>query len=661
MRAWRSWRAQLAAVVLIFLASGVALAIHLDKPARRMAAASPSVTFPGPLPPFPDCTKPDLPIESFPYVSQQTDGGFSGCVRVDQANPGSYSVIAQGSPHKCCASSATASREALTVSPPAGPPGTLVTITGTSTTPPSAAVLQKSAAMGFDDHAQVCWVACDVLSYSDVVKWSLSSTGNFEIAFQVPSVPWMTAAGIQRPVPGGYRIVLPCIPDSYDQGKGCKSEQLTGSFQMTGPVPSLCDTGQPCSAIEVSPTQGPPGSIVAVRGWTPLVGLGGQALVYLRVHTANTSWDSMPTLASTSFEVTAQPDWASLGTLHPLSILRSGLDAFGVDPANPHRFAYCSGSAIQVTADGGQTWSPIPIQGVVSASAATKYPLGTGYQANPVSCDTVALDPQHPTSFYALFLTADRAPPPMYYVGYFTNDAGRTWYPVPVPAGSEMRAFGGFRVDLLGVRAVSTMWSDSLPPDQPMVAVEVTVDGGNTWTTGNLACPQAGPCVALGSKSWARCMAVEGWEAVLVSTDNGKSWSTTNHIRSCWRVVQVVGLANGRLVTLDGRSQFPLTVSDDGDRTSRSIALPALPNQTNTNPDYGDLELLPDGRLLLVSLHWYVLAPGASAWCSVANSPTGNQTDAPAAAVPQLIGDHLWWLDGQPTTLRSLPVSALHC
>jgi hypothetical protein len=590
---------------------------------------------------------------------QQTDGGFSGCVRVDQAKPGTYPVIAQGSPVKCCAFSAAASRDALSVSPPAGPPGTIATITGTANRGPVRS--QPSGGLKLDDHTQACWVACDVLSYSPVVHWSSGSPGQFEISFLVPSVPWMTAVGIQRPVPGHYPIVLPCIPDLYDQGKGCKSEQLTGSFQMTGPVPSLCGAGQPCSAIEVSPTQGPPGSVVAVRGWAPLVGLGGQALVYLRVQTANTAWDSFPTLASTSFRVTAQPDWASLGTLHALSILRSGLDAFGVDPANPQRFAYCSGSAIQITADGGQTWSPIPIQGVVAASAATKYPLGTGYQANPVSCDTVGLDPTHPSSFFALFSSVDHnGPPPMYYVGYFTTDAGRSWRPVPVPAGSDMGAFGGFRVDLAGVRALYTLWSDALPADQPMVAVELTADGGITWGKENLVCPPAGPCIALGSKSWARCMAVEGWEAVLVSTDNGKSWSTTNHIGSCWRVVDVVGLASGRLVTLDGRSQFPLTVSDDGDRTSRTIALPLLPNQTNTYPEYGNLELLPDGRLLSVSDHWYLLAPGASAWCTVAGSPIRNQTSESNRA-PQLIRDHFWWLDGWPATLHSSALGALHC
>jgi hypothetical protein len=155
-------------------------------------------------------------------------------------------------------------------------------------------------------------------------------------------------------------------------------------------------------------------------------------------------------------------------------------------------------------------------------------------------------------------------------------------------------------------------------------------------------------------------MAVEGWEAVLVSSDNGKTWSTTNHIGSCWRTVEVVGLASGRLATLDSASQFPFTVSDDGGRTSRTIALPQLPNQTTSGPGYGNLELLPDGRLLTVSLHWYILAPGAGAWCLVAGSPTGNQATEGNPA-PQLIGDRFLWLDGPPATLHSFRLSALHC
>jgi hypothetical protein len=661
MRTWRSWRAQLAAGLLIVLASGVALAVHLEKPAHRIPASNPPSTGSAPLPSFPDCNQPNIPIESFPYVMQQADGGFSGCVRVDQAKPGTYPVVAQGSPIKCCAFSDVASGKALSVSPPAGPPGTPVTISGTSASPPSAATLQANQALHFDDHGRVCWTACDVLSYSAVVKWSSSSSGQFEISFVVPSVPWMTASGIQRPVPGRYPIILPCIPALYDPGKGCTAEQLTGSFQMTGPVPALCGAAEPCSAIEVSPTQGPPGSVVAIRGWAPLVGLDGQANVYLRVHTANTAWDSFLTLASTSFRVTAQPDWASLGTLHPLSALRSGLDAVGVDPASPNRFAYCSGAGIQVTRDSGHTWSSISVQGAVAASAATKYPLAPSYMQNPPTCDAVALDPAHPASFYALFATADRnGPPPMYYVGYFTMDAGRTWHPVPLPSGSDMGTFGGFQVDPSSVRALYAMWTDSLPPDQPAAAVESTVDGGRTWSKGTIACPQTGPCVALGNKTWARCMAVEGWEAVLVSTDKGTSWSTTNHIGSCWRVVEVVGLANGRLVTLDGRSQFPLTVSDDGGRTSQAIALPQLPNQTDAGVPYGNLELLSDGRLLSVAVRWSLLTPGASAWCTVAGSPAGNQAGDWNPA-PQLIGDHFWWLDGSLATLHSFPLSALHC
>jgi photosystem II stability/assembly factor-like uncharacterized protein len=355
-------------------------------------------------------------------------------------------------------------------------------------------------------------------------------------------------------------------------------------------------------------------------------------------------------------------DWSSLDTLHPAFVLRSDIEAIGVDPANPGRFAYCSKGGIQLTTDGGQTWSPIPIQGAAAASAGTQYPLGVRFPANPVSCSQIALDPVRPASFYASFLTVDRngAPPPFNYVGYFTVDAGRSWQPVPVPAGSDMGGFGGFIVDKSGVHALFTHWSESLPTDQPAVAVQLTVDGGKTWRDGTLRCPPAGPCVALGTKTWSRCQAVEGWRAVLLSADNGKSWTLTNRIRSCWGVTEVVGLADGRLAIFGG-GESPIAISDDGDRTSRGFALPQLPEQTDTVTPLGSLELLPDGRLLSVSFHWSLLAPGASAWCTVAGSPTGNQTSEAAPSAPQLIGDRFWWLDGTPATLHSFALSALHC
>jgi hypothetical protein len=532
----------------------------------------------------------------------------------------------------------------------------MVTLTGAAPAVPAGARLE--------DRVLVCWDACDALIYSAPVHWSSSIPMRFEIPFPVPSAPWLTSKGIHQLVPGAYRITLPCLwVSSAEKPKGeCGLEQRTGSFRLIGPVPSLCMSGQPCSALEVSPTEGPPGTAIAVRGWVPLAGLERQGSVHIQFRAALATSSALPTLASAPFQVKGGQDWASLGTLHPAFVLRSDIEPLGVDPANPARFAYCSEGAIQLTSDGGQSWSSVSIEGALAASAATKYPLVPTYTTDPASCAGVALDPRHPTSFYVSFLTVERGsgPPPFYNVAYFTMDTGRTWHALPVPAGSDMGGFGGFQLDQSGVRALYTYWSDSLPDDQLRVAIKQTVDGGKTWSTGTLACPPAGPCIALGTKTWGRCQAVEAWRAVLVSADNGKSWTLTNRIRSCWGLVELIGLPDGRLATLGG-SDVPIGVSGDGDRTSRGFALPQLPERTDTVTPLGSLELLPDGRLLSVSLHWSLLAPGASAWCTVAGSPTGNQTSEVAPSAPQLIGDRFWWLDGTPATLHSFALSALHC
>ncbi len=661
MHAWRSWRAQLAAVLLLVVASGVALEVHLDKRVHRTPAASPAPAVSAPLPPFPDCSG-DQARLSETDVQQQADGSFAGCLKVDAVTTGGYLVRAYAAVSKFVPSPVPdmgGMGGAMAVSPAEGPPGTLVTLSGPVPAVPPGGHL--------NDRANVCWDACTALSYWEQVSYSAGSPGRFGLSFRAPTVPWLTDKGVHPLVPGSYEVILPCFwVETAEKPKGeCRSGERTSSFRLTGPGSSLCLAGQPCSALEVSPTEGPPGTAIAVRGWAPLVGLARWGSVHIQLRSALAATNALPTLASAPFQVRGGQDWASLGILHPASVLRSDVDAIGVDPANPRRFAYCIEGGIRLTADGGQSWSSISIEGALTASAATNYPLVPGYGTAPASCLAVALDPKQPATLYAEFSTVERnsGPPPYMYVAYYTRDSGATWHPVPVPKGSVMGAFGGFRADLSGVRALYTQWSDSLPPDQPAVAIQLSVDGGKTWSTATLPCPQAGPCVTLGTKTWARCMAVEGWESVLVSTDSGKNWTTANRIRSCWRVAEIVGLTDGRLVTLDGLDGSVLTLSEDGDRSWRSFALPQLPDQTDTVTPVGNLELLPDGRLLSVSLHWSLLTPGASAWCTVPGSPTGmgNGAAGPGSIAPLLIGDRFWWLDGWPATLHSFALGALHC
>jgi len=346
------------------------------------------------------------------------------------------------------------------------------------------------------------------------------------------------------------------------------------------------------------------------------------------------------------------------------SILRSGMDPIGLDPTNPNRVAYCSQNGIRLTNDGGRTWSTVPIKAAYAASNETNYPLVPNYMSyarSSPTCGAVALAPRHPASLFAVFSTVPRnsGPPPDYFVAFFTTDRGRTWHPVPVPAGSDMGAFGGFRVDSTAVRALYFTGTGALYGPFPPFAVQQTSDGGRTWSAGGLSCPAAGPCIALGPQTNARCMAVEEWESVEVSSDNGRTWNGTNQVGACWRTVDVVGLADGRLLTLGGSGQFPLTTSNDGDRTWQNIDLPKRPGETDMGLGLGaSLELLPDGRLLSVAGQWALLQPGANDWCLVHGMPLANPGASP---LPVQIGDRLWWLDGASGALRSLALSALHC
>ncbi len=648
MHTWRSWRGQIAAALVIVAASAGGLALHLEQQAAPLPASSPapSATLPPvaapTLPPFPDCSGERLPTESHSYVFQQVDGGFTGCLRIDAGSPATYPVIARGSPSIWGPVATPDGPDAIAISPPGGPPGTQVTLTGSVSTP---------AGPGQDDHVPLCWDACDVLFYSAEVHWSTSLPGRFEIPFQVPAAPWMTRTGVHPLAPGRYRVILPCIPDILDKPSGCRGEQRFGSFQLTGPVPSLCRSTQPCAALELNPTAGPPGSVVGVRGWAPLVGLGGQAQVFLHLRTGFTAMDAMPTLASTPFRLTAGPDWASLGALQPVSIIRTGWEPIGVDPANPHRFAYCAGASIRVTADAGQSWSSIPIQGAWAASATTNYPLLPDGRGDPAACGSVALDPTYPASFYAMFDTflANGGSPPDYFVAYVTTDTGRTWRPVPVPAGVDMGTFGGFRVDGSAARALFFLSQAEKFAERRFI-VQQTVDGGHTWTSGRLACPQDGPCIALGPQDNGRCMLGE-WESVEISHDRGQSWITPdwpNRLQACRSFAELVGFSNGMVARIDMEDQYQLLASHEGGGSWTAIELPAQPSV-----NYYVLQFLPDGRLLSTGTAWSLLLPGSQAWCQVPNAPAVSD-------VPRLIGEQFWWV-AQDGSLGSFPLGKVHC
>lgn len=604
---------------------------------------------------------------------QANDGRLSACLRVGSVAPGAYNVVARRFSAKHPSSStSTPPGDWLSLAPSSGPPGTSVTVTGY--------VAGTNAEERRDDHATVCWSECDGLTGTAEISWSSMKPGQFTARFTTPAAPWYGPNGVEPLKPGSYKVIFPCMPDFIDKpGGGCNFAKLEATFNLIGPAARECTGAAACAVVEVAPMQGTPGTLVAVDGWAPLTGLNGFGFLTAAIEgqqpTGKPGADAFtPIVASTPFSVSAARDWTALSRMQPMAVQRTGLDAIGVDPANQNRFAYCADGAIEITVNGGASWSAISVAGVAAASAATNYPIPGPYVgATRPACSSVWLDAKYPGTIYAAFIAVGRnsSPPPFNRVAYVTTNDGGTWQPVPVPATSEMGLFGGFRVDRASAQAV--FWTSPQATTAASTSgfvVEETLDGARTWHSASLRCPASEPCVNLGPQDDSRCQAVGEWQAIETSGDSGRSWSSPgwpSRLSAC-TLSELVGLTGGGVAAIDEFSQYPLTLSTDGGLTWQAIALPVPPDNAGNfaNCCGWALQILPDGRLLLTGSSWYLLAPAGSQWCAVSGTPQPTYTFGSPA--PLVIGNRLWWVDSNQngpgdfrSTARSAPIAAIHC
>ena len=658
------WKLQAAGAVLIAVMA-IALGVAASRlPRRNLSHPYAAATA------FPIASHTCLPSDATgdnTGLTQRADGSFSACLRVGALAEGSYQVTARrlgkGGPS---IGTINPVGDWITLKPSSGPPGTTIRVDGYVT---GLSADQRRT----DEHVQLCWAACDALVGSVAVDWSTTELGRFTTQFAAPAAPWFNGKGVTPLHAGRYAVIVPCLAGIEKPSGSCPDATLEAAFDLTGQGSNLCVGSGACAALRSTPTQGPPGTLAAVDGWAPLTGLNGDGFLTVAIEGQLQSKpgfaDATPLVASAPFTVTPAPPWSSLPALRPVSIQRTGMDAIGVDPGNASRFGYCAYGVVDLTSNGGRSWTSISLDGAGTASAATNYPIPNPYSgATRPTCDALFLDAKYPGTIYAVFDAVPRngSPPPFYFVGYLTRDAGRSWQPVPVPDGSEMGMFGGFRVDSSSAQAL--FWkSDSTTFGPSAFIVQETLDGGRSWHTGTLRCPATGPCIALGPQDNGRCQAVGEWEGVLISTNSGGSWSVSgwpSRLGAC-ATSELIGFGTG-MAALDGGSLYPLILSSDSRVAWKAIALPPIPGQS---PDGGccqTLTMLPDGRLLEVADTWYVLNAGAVQWCRATNAPgTPNSASAPT---PDVIGDRLWWIDTTRngpgpyrSTPRSIAISAIHC
>jgi hypothetical protein len=465
--------------------------------------------------------------------------------------------------------------------------------------------------------------------------------------------------------PFGYSLVLedagaaepPPEIGTVQQGL---NGNLSGSFRVPLALPSLgvLQPGPHTLALEATFISGGSGVTETLPG--------------VRITPLGQEVGARITLAPTTFTVAQAPEWTSLGALQPRFFQQSArlhTTAVTFDRSDPRRLAYCAPGGIQLSLDSGTTWSKISTADVATIAGETGYPLFSQGGGEPPACQSLTLDPNHPQSFYAVFETAKEpyGAPPIFFMGYLTTDAGKTWQAVPVPPGYTVEQFGGFEATGDVVQALFAGQPSSTQEALPLAA-EQTSDGGRMWTAADLACPASGSCVRWGpAPSQISGMGADYPQAIEISADGGQTWTAPewpSQIILNGGPSELVALSRTALALISPFDDYPFRVSQDKGETWEVISLPPLTGSDGSFPLYPALQMLPTGALLAQSQNapvWQMLLPEASEWCTVVGVALPATPDLFVA-----VGDRLWWLEpsasagGAPTAMYA-SVSNMHC
>jgi hypothetical protein len=329
-------------------------------------------------------------------------------------------------------------------------------------------------------------------------------------------------------------------------------------------------------------------------------------------------------LSAAPFTLDAAPSWSTLSATTPIAITRSTPltgPVVTTDDGSPGRAAVCVADGIAVSADSGGSWNTVPTDGArqeIVAAGFAAYPDASDSATGPLCLDAL-LEATHPDSVYATFEVAKPpyGAPPIVNLGLFSTDGGATWQSVPPPDGAVAAGFGGFFRSSTGVEALFATDAGTNG-----LAVQLTEDGGQTWTTTALDCPAEGPCVRWGpaANTLGSCAMHEYLQPLLVSLNGGArfaqpSWPDAGN--GCF-LNELVTLSASNLLLLRGQDEFPLVASSDGGASWQTLALPPLPSTSQFDLRYDGLQMLPNGALIARGTDgWYLLSPAAASWCGI--------------------------------------------
>ena len=575
----------------------------------------------------------------------------------------------------------------VTLSPASGPPGTRVRVTGRL----GRAVAHRSGQL------EICWDGCLTgldLGGAAHVRWTSSRTFVTEVS--VPDAPWLEGDA-DRVVPltsGSYPVSVTCVTGAAGCSQPVKPEGGASFRLVDAHAPRWCRRQSACATLSISRRSVPPGTLVRLSGYVPLVTFDAVGNVGLFAGTVNilsgshsgpeVSLTRQGTEVSATFghaalRVVGGAQLASVGSLQGAGLAHNRVTPIAADPADPRIVAWCETNSI-VLADGGRRVT------VPTASAAPVLKGEGMYQpGEPLQSGCEDVLPLGRRTLLAAFQgqtgnsTGIFADYPVQ-----TDNGGRTWTALPVPAGAAITTFGGFRAAGRGAQALfaAALAEGQLGqlPDPARPLVELTTDAARSWSPSRLRCPSHGPCLTFGPFDPGNCDMGISTQDVLRSTDGGRTWQPAPTLTpgqlACGEGT-LVTLGHGTALLVDALSQYPVQVTRDGGARWQNLGLPT-PQGVQTPNGLSGLNLfapagitvLPDGALLLSgqTRSAQLLEPGARSWCAATGLSAGLQIGQQATALAA-IGSRLWWLTYgsapgglvQPLRLHTRPLGAIRC
>jgi hypothetical protein len=637
-------------------------------------------------------------------VSQSLNGDFTACVRVPALHSSSLVVALQAyldgtlkenhSPTTTTTAATPTGHLSLTLSSKTATPGESVTVTGHySSEPPTTRA----------SYANLCWDGCEGGLQEDGAQFHWTSAATFKVRLLVPETAWLVRSdGVVSVHPlqsGSYSVGIECI----QLESGCALGRATAhtTIQLNAPAPKRCGSGQRCETMQLSTTKAQIGDVINLKGWAPLQLIIGRPFSYSISITAATPNQKYYPLSYSrlsengGFSVVLTPrvlrvvpgeTWANLGRIPYLSSTFAGPSP--IEPeAGSALIAWCLGSGLVIT--GGPRPIDVPSAGAVAALRGTNLTIFSS-QSIP-QCESVLLDPKHPSTVYAGFDSeSDGSAPPVYVAALYTTNDGATWRTVPPPPGTTFDDFGGFTIEGNRVLALFAGPDDYNNRNVPqgttngLVSAEVTSNGGASWTSTTLGCPSAGPCTTLGPFESDNCGMNPAPQPLLLgpagaTASSGVRWTSSTWVTSLDSCVspQLVVTSPHDLMVLDPSTQYPMLQSIDSGTTWSYVALPSIPgtnNATDGAPPGYSLLLAPDGSLFVTittpsgqQRELYRLDPTATSWCRV---PRVFGSTGPSTSVSPLrlsTSDLLWSESTYPSganpssTIHEVTFASLRC